>query len=48
MTDYSFIDELKFNDEGLIRAIAQQNDTGEILMMAWMNADNVRETLERG
>lgn len=42
---YSFIDELKFNDAGLIPAIAQQHDTGEVLMMAWMNAESIRETL---
>ena len=48
MSDYSFIDELKFNADGLIPAIAQQHDTGEILMMAWMNADTVRETLDSG
>ena len=36
---------LAFNDAGLIPAIAQQHDTGEILMMAWMNADAVKETL---
>ena len=36
---------LRFNDAGLIPAIAQQHDTGEILMMAWMNAEAVKETL---
>ena len=40
--------EMKFSDQGLIPAIAQQQDTGEILMMAWMNADAVRETLTTG
>ena len=39
---------LSFNAEGLIPAIAQQFDTGEVLMMAWMNADAVTETLETG
>ncbi|MCW9032697.1 MAG: phosphoribosyl-AMP cyclohydrolase [Alphaproteobacteria bacterium] len=38
--------ELTFNADGLIPAIAQQHDTGEILMMAWMNAESVAETLE--
>lgn len=46
--DTSFIDDLKFNDAGLIPAIAQQHDTGEVLMMAWMNADSIKETLEQG
>lgn len=36
---------LKFNDQGLIPAIAQQHDTGEVLMMAWMNRAAVDETL---
>jgi phosphoribosyl-AMP cyclohydrolase len=37
-----------FNDQGLVAAIAQQHDTGEILMMAWMNAESLRLTLETG
>jgi len=36
---------IKFNDDGLVPAIAQQHDTGEVLMMAWMNADSIRESL---
>ena len=36
---------LKYNDDGIVPAIAQQHDTGEILMMAWMNKDSVTETL---
>ncbi|PCI44498.1 MAG: phosphoribosyl-AMP cyclohydrolase [Alphaproteobacteria bacterium] len=40
--------EMKFSGQGLIPAIAQQHDSGEILMMAWMNADAVRETLTTG
>ncbi len=39
---------IAFNGDGLIPAIAQQYDTGEILMMAWMNADALRETLSTG
>ncbi|GLQ07536.1 phosphoribosyl-AMP cyclohydrolase [Sneathiella chinensis] len=39
---------LKFNADGLIPAIAQQHDTGEVLMMAWMNRDAIRETLDTG
>lgn len=37
--------EIRFGPEGLIPAIAQQHDTGEILMLAWMNRDAVRATL---
>ncbi len=39
---------LKFSDQGLIPAIAQQENTGEILMMAWMNANSIQETLTTG
>ncbi len=37
---------LKFNDSGLIPAIAQNEATGEVLMMAWMNAEAVSRTLQ--
>ena len=37
---------LKYNDAGLIPAIAQDADTGEVLMMAWMNAASIAQTLE--
>ncbi len=37
-----------FGDDGLVPAIAQQHDTGEVLMMAWMNRDAVAETLRTG
>ena len=39
---------IAFDANGLVPAIAQQHDTGEVLMLAWMNADAVRETLETG
>ena len=41
-------DDLRFDADGLIPAIVQQHDTGEVLMMAWMNADSVRETMALG
>lgn len=43
-------DELrpKFNADGLIAAIAQDIDTGDILMLAWMNTDALNATLETG
>ena len=41
-------DKLKYNENGLIPAIAQQHDTGEVLMMAWMNRNAVLETLSTG
>ena len=40
--------EISFDREGLVQAIAQQHDTGEILMVAWMNRDAVRATLTEG
>ena len=39
---------LRWTADGLIPAIAQQHDTGEVLMMAWMNADSLAETLATG
>jgi len=42
------LDEIKFNADGLIMAIAQQHDTGEVLMAAWMNAKALQETLDKG
>ena len=42
------ISSIKFDDRGLVPAIAQQFDSGEVLMMAWMNADSVSETLDTG
>lgn len=42
------ITEARFNETGLIPAIAQQHDSGEVLMMAWMNADSIVETLATG
>ena len=39
---------LKFNEAGLIPAIAQDATTNEILMMAWMNAEAIQLTQERG
>ena len=39
---------LVYNEAGLIPAIAQDADSGEVLMMAWMNADAVAKTLATG
>ena len=41
-------DSLKYNESGLIPAIAQDAENGDVLMMAWMNAEAVRKTLETG
>lgn len=40
--------EIAFDSDGLVVAIAQQHDTGEVLMVAWMNRDAVSETLRTG
>jgi phosphoribosyl-AMP cyclohydrolase len=42
------LDALKFDERGLIAAIAQQHDSGEVLMLAWMNREAVTKTLETG
>jgi phosphoribosyl-AMP cyclohydrolase len=42
------IEAIKFDADGLVPAIAQQHDTGEILMVAWMNREAVRLTLAEG
>lgn len=39
---------LKTDEHGLVAAIAQQHDTGEVLMLAYMNEKSIRETLETG
>lgn len=49
VSDMKFDPEtLKFDAAGLIPAIAQEAETGEVLMMAWMNAAAVVQTLETG
>ena len=42
------LDEINFDADGLVPAIAQQFDTGEVLMMAWMNVESIAETLRSG
>jgi phosphoribosyl-AMP cyclohydrolase len=39
---------LRFGGDGLIPAVAQQHDSGEVLMLAWMNREAVTETLKTG
>lgn len=47
-SDHTPLDQIAFNDEGLVAAVAQRHDTGEVLMMAWMNRDAVEATLATG
>ena len=42
------VEELAFNADGLIPAIAQDANSKEVLMMAWMNAEAVKLTLQTG
>ena len=43
-----FLEKLKFNGDGLIPAIIQEQSTGRVLMMAWMNKEAVQKTVELG
>ena len=45
MTDW--LDTVKWNDDGLIPAIAQDHRSGEVLMLAWMNREALRLTVEQ-
>ena len=44
----AFLDAVRFDGRGLVAAVAQQHDSGEVLMLAWMNRDAVEETLRTG
>ena len=44
----SWIDEIKWDKDGLVPAIAQETGTGTILMMAWMNPEALRLTEQTG
>ena len=42
------VDHLRYDANGLIPAVVQQHDTGEVLMVAYMNAESLARTLETG
>jgi len=44
----TFYDQLKFNSDGLIPAIVQEQSTGRVLMMAWMNRASIEKTIASG
>lgn len=44
----ALLDAVRFDDRGLVPAIAQAAGSGEVLMMAWMNRDSLVETLTTG
>ena len=43
-----WLDEIKWTDDGLVPVIAQEAETGKILMFAWMNAESLKLTVETG
>ena len=43
-----FLDAVKFNDQGLVPAIAQDRASGTVLMLAWMNRTSIERTLASG
>ena len=43
--DLQFIETLKFDEKGLIPAVIQDVDTKEVLMVAYMNKESIKETL---
>ena len=43
-----WLDEIKWSDEGLVPAIAQDHVTGKLLMMAWMNREALQLTVQEG
>jgi phosphoribosyl-AMP cyclohydrolase len=46
MTDW--LEDLKWDSDGLMPAIAQDRDSGEVLMLAWMNREALRLSSEQG
>ena len=44
----AFLKTVKFDENGLVPAIAQSHATGQVLMMAWMNRESIAETLTTG
>ena len=44
----ALLPEVKFDAQGLVTAVAQQHDTGEVLMVAWMNGEAIECTLATG
>jgi len=48
MINALFLDQLKFNPDGLIPTIIQERGAGKVLMMAWMNRESVLKTMETG
>lgn len=47
MNNLQWLDEVKFNEQGLIPAIAQHHQSGRILMVAWMNREALTLTAQK-
>ena len=47
-TSQEALDAVTYNDDGLVAAIVQDIETGAVLMMAWMNDETLRMSLEQG
>lgn len=45
MDQSEMLESIKWNSQGLVPAIAQDVDSGEVLMMAWMNEESLKRTL---
>lgn len=48
MTGENWLDEIKWTEDGLVPAIAQDADTGEVLMFAWMNRESLAMSAREG
>ena len=46
--DNAVLDQVRYNKDGLVAAVAQCIETGEVLMLAWMNAQSLEITLKTG
>ncbi len=44
----SFLDEIRWNEQGLVAAVAQDAASGKVLTVAWMNREALAETVKRG
>jgi phosphoribosyl-AMP cyclohydrolase len=42
----NFLDQIKWDDKGLVPVIAQEQSTGDVLMFAWMNREALQKTAE--
>lgn len=47
-TDNAIFEQVQWNEQGLVPAIAQDAENGDVLMMAWMNRDALAATLSEG